>query len=523
MKRFLILPALLCALLWLVGGCSAVEDEFDEMEPFDPDPGYEDPVIEEPVIEEPVIEEPIIEASVFLGCDVVSDTEIDFKFSAPVTVLSLTFEPDLEIGLIEGGGTVKVYLENRFRPGTRFTADILAEDEWGNIVSAQTVFEREAPPLAFVACTVISGTEIQYTFSAAVTVTSLSFNPVLEIDSIEDGSTVKVFLENGFRQGIRYEADMSAKDEWGYEISVLIPFETEAPPLVFLACAAVSQTRIDFEFSIPVQVISLSFDPPLEIESVEEGGAVSVHLGENLKPGQRLTAEITAEDEFGRMISAPAALIIKNDRIPVLRINELRTEFVRPRSEFIEFKMMTAGNLGSLQVFIAGNYKSPLVYEFQPVEVAEGEYVVLHLRTLEDVCTDEYGDNLDESAGTDSSPTARDLWIPGSTKMLHKTDAVYVTDQEGRVLDAVMISETPDPWWAKDYFAEAAEFLFSQGAWKSPSGEVCGPAEAVNTSEINTSGTRSVSRVESADNTNTRADWYVTPQGGATPGLPNSR
>ena len=503
MKRLFIGSAFLCALLWLVYGCSPVEDTDSEMETDNPGP--------------------VIDVPVFLGCAVVSETEIEFKFSAPVTVLSLTFEPILEIGFFEEGKTVKVHLENRFRPGTQFTADILAEDGRGNIVSAQALFERAVSPPAFMTCSVISDTEIHYLFSVPVTVKSLSYDPVLEIDSIENGSEVKVFLENGFRQGIRYEAAITAEDEWGYDISALIPFETEAPPLAFLSCATVSQTRIDFEFSLPVQVVSLFFDPALEIDSVEEGSTVSVHFGESLKPGLRLAAEITAEDEFGRTIYAPAALLVKNDRVPGLLINELRTEYSKPKSEFIEFKMITSGNLGSLQVFIAGNYKIPMVYEFRPVEVAAGEYVVLHLRTLDDECRDEYGGSLDESGGTDSSPSARDFWIPGSTKLLHKTDAVYVTDQEGKVLDAVMISETPDPWWAKDYLAQAAEFLFSLDAWKSPAGEVCSPADAVSSSEIRTAATRSISRDETLDNTNTRAGWYVTGTGGATPGLPNSR
>jgi hypothetical protein len=163
-----------------------------------------------------------------------------------------------------------------------------------------------------------------------------------------------------------------------------------------------------------------------------------------------------------------------------------------------------------------------MIYEFLSVDVAEGEYVVLHLRTLEDNCVDEYGTDLGESGGTDSSPTARDFWIPGSDKLLHKTDAVYIVDQEGSVLNAVMISETPDSWWRKAYFAEAAEFLFNSGAWKSPGGEVCSPADAVSSATIKTAPTRSISRDETMQNTGTAMDWYATDTRGSTPGLPNT-
>jgi hypothetical protein len=84
-----------------------------------------------------------------------------------------------------------------------------------------------------------------------------------------------------------------------------------------------------------------------------------------------------------------------------------------------------------------------------------------------------------------------------------------------------MISETSTGTWDKDYLAAAAEFLFSKGAWESPAGEICSPADAVDSSAIKTSLTRSISRDEAAEDTNTAADWYITSTKGASPGLPN--
>ena len=212
-----------------------------------------------------------------------------------------------------------------------------------------------------------------------------------------------------------------------------------------------------------------------------------------------------------------------SSRIPDLLINELRTEYQRspPRAEFIEFKMLTAGNLGGLRVFIASNTSNPLVYEFLPVEVKKDEYVVLHLRTLEEANKDEYGDDLAESGGDDSSPTARDFWIPGNTKLLRKTDAVYVMDQNDRILDAVMLAEDTIPARSLAFFFAAAEYLFNKGVWKSASGTLPGHEDAVKTSAIRTSLTRSISRDETVPNTNTSADWYITVVGGVTIGREN--
>jgi hypothetical protein len=95
-------------------------------------------------------------------------------------------------------------------------------------------------------------------------------------------------------------------------------------------------------------------------------------------------------------------------------------------------------------------------------------------------------------------------------------------DSDDNVIDAVMIAENPDLPWPKDYFAQAAEFLFSKGAWKSAEGTVGEPQDAVDSSRIGSSLTRSISRDETVEHTRTAADWYITANSGATPGQKNN-
>ena len=240
-----------------------------------------------------------------------------------------------------------------------------------------------------------------------------------------------------------------------------------------------------------------------------------------LGPGERVTADLLVEDDNGNTLNVLVPFRTRNDKLPSLLINELRTEYSKPKCEFIELMTLEAGNLGAMRVFIVGNYKAPLVYEFPSIQVAKGEYITLHLRTTEESNRDELGRSLDESGGADSSPTARDIWIPGSAKLLHKTDAVYLLDQDDSVVDAVMFSENADPWWGKDYFAEAAEFLYNAAAWKSPENKICDPSKAVQST--GTTLTRTICRDESlVNNSGTAADWYITANSGATPGKPNS-
>ena len=292
-------------------------------------------------------------------------------------------------------------------------------------------------------------------------------------------------------------------------------------PPVFLSAKAVSQTQVQFRFSKPVTVSSLSFSPQLEAEITEDGSTVNVDFGGGLEPGERVTADLLATDESGNTINVLVPFRARNDRVPSLRITELRTDYTRPRSEFIEMRTFAAGNLGALRVFIASNHRSPVVYEFPPVEVRSGEYVTLHLRKVEDANRDELGSDLGASGGVNASPTGRDIWVPGTVKLLRRTDIVYILDQDDEVVDAVVLSENPGLTWDRSHFADAADFLFLAGAWKSRDETGISPTDAVQTAGTTT--TRTINRDETlAENSRSAGDWYITVTSGATPGRVNN-
>ena len=302
-------------------------------------------------------------------------------------------------------------------------------------------------------------------------------------------------------------------------------FGGSSEALVFLDCRAVSEDEIEFDFSRPVTVKSLNFEPVIAVAGIEDGSTVKVRLSAIQKPGAEITADILVEDPDKNTINVLIPLRARNNRMPSLVINEICTESASAaagkKEEFIEFKMKSAGNLGAMRVVINSNSNAAkkTVYEFSPVEVKKGEYVTLHLRTYNQSSKDEYTDNLDESAGVNASSTGRDFWIPGEAKILHKTAMIYVLDQDDRVIDAAILSENPDNWWTKDYFAETAEFLFNSGAWKSPDGKVCRPQDAVISAKA--TATRTICRDETVDDSNTAKDWYITDTSKASPGKPN--
>ncbi|MDR3191634.1 MAG: hypothetical protein LBT87_01060 [Treponema sp.] len=306
----------------------------------------------------------------------------------------------------------------------------------------------------------------------------------------------------------------------GELVEEILGSSSEAP--VFLAYQPLSNREINFRFSLPVRVKSLNLEPFLPVESLSEGTDVKLILGENPAGGERFIADILVEDHAGNTLNVLIPFRTRNERVPRLLINELRTEYSKPRTEFVELKALEEGSLGALRLYIAGNTKDPLVFEFPPVEVAADEYILLHLRTLDSDtgAVNETGPDLDLSKGNEAHDKARDFWVPGSAKLLHPTDVVYLTDQDDTIIDAVILSEAPDSWWSKEEFVQAADMLYRQEAWLSEDGKIAGPQDAVITGK--TTPTRSICREESVSDGNDAGDWYITANSSATPGGPNN-
>jgi hypothetical protein len=131
----------------------------------------------------------------------------------------------------------------------------------------------------------------------------------------------------------------------------------------------------------------------------------------------------------------------------------------------------------------------------------------------------ETGVNLYASPGTEAIAGGRDFWIPGTTKLLRKTDVVFLMDQDDKVLDAVMLHKEADTVW-KDGLAQAAELLGKQHAWRAASGTTPQPSDALVSDA--TTVTRTISRNEKIPDSNSAADWFITATSSATPGTINT-
>jgi hypothetical protein len=300
---------------------------------------------------------------------------------------------------------------------------------------------------------------------------------------------------------------------------VLSSAKAEAP--VFTSCRAFSPTELRFSFSMPVTVVSLDFDRSVDVRDIKSdaNGQVAVFLNEALPEGERIVADILVKNAQGDTLNVLVPFTARNTHVPSIQITELRTEYSKPKVEFVELKAISAGNLGALRVFIASNGLEEPVFTFSSIEVRAGEYIVVHLRSIEEGLVDETGASRAASSGVEASPEARDLWVPGAAKLLRKTDAVLLTDQDDKILDAVLLSDRVELLWAKSDLTDAAALLKAKNAWKGAGGLLL-PADAVSSGA--TTATRSICRDETLADSNSAADWYVTATSSATPGAPNS-
>lgn len=293
---------------------------------------------------------------------------------------------------------------------------------------------------------------------------------------------------------------------------------SEVRPPVFLGATSLDTKTFELQFSTEVELEHVSFDLPTSGIEVQNGATCRIVSETAFPRGAKITISGRARDTQNNTLDFIVPLRVRNDRIPALIITEVRTEYSKPKVEFIELYTRSAGNLGGLRIVSSSCFLEAPLYEFEPTEVRQGEYVVVHLRSIEDNLQDERGDNLALSGGTEAHPEARDFWLPGNTKKIRKTDGIALIDQDNRVLDALLISETTEGSWQKNEMTSFCSFLVAQEAWRGTSEDLL-PADAVTSSYTTT--TRTICRDESREDSNTAADWYITATSGATPGEPN--
>lgn len=306
--------------------------------------------------------------------------------------------------------------------------------------------------------------------------------------------------------------DPTVVSVWGGDVTM--------PKLVSLVTESV--TEISANFTAPVSVacakVVLLDNPDEPISLIwtigSDPNSVRFVMPNEIGIGINAALSATVSDEKGNTLSFSIPFTGYNTRVPLLRINEIRTEYSKPKVEFIELFVVRSGNLSGVEIFNAMNTVKPS-YVFPSVEVAEGDYIVYHLRSVEEGLVDETG-AIDASAGIDSRPFARDFWDTLTSAPLKKTNVLLLRDRKGgAVMDAFLGAETEKTDWPLDALRLAAGEVVDAGQWL-PGGLVL---DAVGST--GSTVTRSIGRNELSADSNRAVDWKICATSKCSPGAPN--
>ncbi|GMO50065.1 MAG: hypothetical protein Pg6C_13330 [Treponemataceae bacterium] len=248
-------------------------------------------------------------------------------------------------------------------------------------------------------------------------------------------------------------------------------------------------------------------------------------LSQQMTAGQKYRVSGIAEDRKGNSLSFSVGFSGYNSRVPALVLSEVRSEYSKPKVEFIELYAVTAGNLAGVMLMSAYD-GADCMYEFAPCEVAAGEYIVLHYRKLDDgsAYADETGSNLALSGGTDSSGS-RDFWVNNTSARIGKSDVILLRERAGgRLLDALLYSESSKSAWKDDTLRKAAEEAAQAGLWES--GDTASAVVSDKMTVTRTMGRQNIPQIAATRSysgaANGKAVWMVTASSSASPGSPNS-
>lgn len=319
--------------------------------------------------------------------------------------------------------------------------------------------------------------------------------------------------------------------------------------------------KMDFTKKVRVENASAyesdeeSFFCGVKTEYSDDGKSVCFELSRNTVIGKKYALEGMIIDEHGNSLTFTMGFRGYNENPARVILSEVRNAYGTAsvkddsgtsqkvhRSEYAELYVLKGGNLCGIEVCSAAD-GDDRKFTLPSVEVNAGEYVTVHMRTVD---ADEYdgegmiselGDDLTLSTHEDSCSTARDLWSENTKSCFADSDIVYLKDSySGKILDALVYAKSTVVFW-KDAFNDIVNAVEASWVWGS---EVF-PQNGVSSDYITTSAaTRSFSRqnVEECavafENGNPLKNgkevWMITANSGAgknqvagiTPGYRNS-
>ncbi len=307
------------------------------------------------------------------------------------------------------------------------------------------------------------------------------------------------------------------------------PGDLKPPSVVSWAAEGARTVVVEFDEDIVPEPAAFGLDGGLGAASAAaEGRRLVVTLDADQEIGARYAISGACADAAGNTTVFVLPFTGFNPRVPGMLVNELLCAGSSTHPDCVEFRTTGAGNLGGLSFSVGKPGDESLVYAFPAAEVGAGDFVVLHLKPSGGAAeVDETGVDTALSGGIDATPTGRDFWCREAGASLPNANGVVVlrASGSGPVLDAAAYTERTSASDSKyggfgtQAFRDAVDAVAAAGAW-SIAGERAAPEDCA--SSVGVTGTRTLCRTSSSDDTDGKADWHVVPSKGATLGAPNS-
>ena len=304
-----------------------------------------------------------------------------------------------------------------------------------------------------------------------------------------------------------------------------------------LRCTMTGAQTILMDFSKPVTVSASLYLPDANTairttaqqkqtdETENQAYSILLTADEPTETGSQYLIQGEATDEHGNSLSFSVPVTGYNENVPILVLSEIRTKYTKGKSEFVELYAVTGGNLAGVTFFSAYDGTADS-YQFPSTEVQSGEYIVLHMRSLEDGCIDETSDDLNAATASEAVSDVRDFWISNTTARIGDSDILILyNDFTGEILDCVLFSASEKTTWKNEAMQQAAQLTTNSGVWQGTE-----TADAVCSDGI--TPTRTLSRQNIPDIQqnrhydpalmNGKEFWMITATSTASPGAPNS-
>jgi hypothetical protein len=309
------------------------------------------------------------------------------------------------------------------------------------------------------------------------------------------------------------------------------PVDISPPAVLGFELAGKGGLRVFFNEDVSVSEGGASIldaaGAALPLAEAEAAGRELVVAAEgDREPGADYRLECRVRDAWGNSASFVIPFTGANDRLPLLLINEVRSDSSKPRCDMVELYAVSPGSTAGMVLASGIVGDADWAYRLPAFETAAGEYIVIHLSRPEgEGWADETGTDLSVSAGADAADAGRDLWYPGIAAIAKGsgTLALYGSSSGG-IMDAFIYTDRTSAsdadygGFGSEKMRRRADAIASLGAWEAEGGmrpEICA-------SSAGTTETRTLCRDSSSSDSGSAADWHVAPTRGASFGYPNT-